>query len=155
MKKHLRTLIFFLIFPFLSNGQVDSSAIFEKAKKQLSHPIQGFTRLINYDSLKFKRDACIEYRNIYYAGKDCAVNAIFEGKVVSVFQLGDIFGIITKFGKYFIVYFGLTKPIIKKDDYVLKDQFLSTLMADNDQEYELELRIVTEQKDFDPSWWIK
>jgi len=136
-------------------GQSDSSLIFERAKKTLLHPVFNFNKLINSDSLNHQLGGCYEPGNIYYADEGETVKAIFEGKVVSIFELDKQYGLITKFGSYFIIYFGLTKPVAKKGDYIYTQQSLGKLIKIPSEECQLMLMISNPTKNIDPSKWLK
>jgi hypothetical protein len=46
----------------------------------------------------------------YIAKNADSVRAIFEGKIVSVAEVGDSYFVMTNYGNYSIAYYGLSKP---------------------------------------------
>ena len=154
--KHYNSILTLILFlPLFSLGQTDSSNIFEKSKQKLSHPLCSFKRLLNSTSDKFNLSICINPGYTYYAEKEETVHAIFEGTVISVFELDNQYGLTTKFGKYYITYFGLTKPIVEKGNYILTQQSLAKLNINPGADCQLDLFISTPDKNLDPIHWIK
>ena len=139
----------------LAQSRTDSTLLFESAKGTLSHPVNGFRKLVNYDSVKYGF-GCPHYPgNTYFLDHTDTARAIFEGKIVSVFNVGDVYAIITKFGKYYIVYSGLTKPSLSKGEYIHKNQPLGTLYDDGEYKYSLELMISKQDRYVDPMNWVR
>jgi hypothetical protein len=155
--KYVIAIIVLFLFYHVSNGQPDSSRIFEKAKGTLSHPIESFKKLLNSDSLKDDSRNHYGISNFYYSDNADSVKAIYEGRVVAVVEISVSYAVITKFGDYFITYFGLTRPPIKKGEYVLKNQYIGNLINYDSGEYSYELVLIMShnEKEVDPSMWLK
>lgn len=139
---------------------IDSSAQFQKAKGSLNHPIKNFTKLSTYSLRQYCTDCdMLPKENIYYLNKSDTVKAIYEGKIISVLDMDTYYAIMTKFGKYFIIYIGLEKPTLKKGDYIFQNQFLGMVCKNSfndDNEYLLRIRILNDKADeLDPAIWIK
>ena len=155
MKRYITIISLVTLVPFFSKAQTDSSALFEKSKNKLSHPISSFKKLVNLESVKVNFGCSPNPGNTYYTDKEDTVNAIFEGTVISIFQLENQYGLTTKFGKYYITYFGLSKPVVKRGDYIKTRQHLATLMNNLGESFQLELIISTPTRNINPSYWLK
>ena len=123
--------------------------MFEKAKGTLSHPVRSFQALAT--------DGHHLYGNAYYLDHIDSVHAIYEGKVVSVFKVGDVQAIIIKFGDYFISYAGCQNINFAKGDYIYKNEIIGTLMPSEDGSCELTLIVIRGKgaQYVNPNHWIK
>ncbi len=138
-----------------SFAQQDSTTLFENSKKTLHHPLASFNRLIEYDSVKYSTYGDPIIGNTYYTDKADSVKAIFEGTVVSILEIRGVYGVITKCGKYFMTYYGLNLPLVKKGDVIHKDHLLGILALVLNTSYQLELMISQNDRYLDPMKWIK
>jgi hypothetical protein len=84
------------------------------------------------------------------------VLAVFGGLVVGVFNIGDVSGIMTQFGDYFITYGYVTKSYVKKGDSIEAGQTIASLDS-NSNYWSMGLdKIISDKNDksFDPEKWF-
>lgn len=155
MKINISIFLLVQLLPLLLSAQVDSTTLFERSKKTLSHPLSSFKKLINYDSIKNKIQGDPIIGNTYYTDKEDSVRSIFEGTVIAVFRIQDEYAVVSKVGIYYITYSGLKMPFVKKGDVVKKHCFLGILARNQDRDCQLELLMSRGDKYLDPMKWIK
>ena len=145
-----------MILQFSLYAQVDSSLVFDKAKGTLSHPVKNFVECTSPHNNDSDAIGCPRYpANNYKLNAADTVRAIYEGRVVSIFIIGEIYCILIKFGDYLVSYSGLQKPFISKGDYVKRNQELAVLIPKDEGHYELELMIMNKKLQFIyPMLWI-
>lgn len=148
--KHYSILTFiFILFYSSSFSQPDSSKIFKNAKGTLPYPISRLS--------KFKIDPQNNYNScdciILICDSAYPVKAIYDGVVIAVKEIEDMFVVMTKFGEYFITYSGLTKPNISEGDFVKAGQTISSIEKSYNH-YELTLYISNSHKNLKPSVWL-
>ncbi len=155
MKDYILLAYLIVLFPLPGHGQIDSTRLFEESRKQLPHPVTSFQQLSRpgINQSFFGGDPAPGV--IYHTNQAAPVLAIFEGKVISVFQADKMYGVITRFGGYFITYYGLSKPMVQKGEYIKGNQFLAKLAAGPERDFELQLIISTAKENLDPSPWLK
>ena len=136
-------------------AQSDSSKIFRKAKGTLAFPISNVSKIETYEQAinKIWEEQPIK-RTTFISDSICDAEAIFGGVVLTVKEIDSSYVLITKFGDYFITYFGLLKPNLFKGDFIKKGQFLSAVQKDFDNKYRLEIYLSTPKEDIDPFPWF-
>ncbi len=82
------------------------------------------------------------------------VKAVFDGIVAATFVVGDQFCVVVRFGNYYIAYFHLVNPIVKKGDAVRKGQYIGELCTDDDNVYELQIMLYSKSKEMNPYQWF-
>ncbi len=155
MKPLILLVTFLSSLDLLGQNQLDSTIIFEHSKKNPLTSVR-FTKLINYDSTKYGH-GCPRYPgNTYYLDHTDTVRAIFEGRIIAIFKVVDVYAIMTEFGNYYITYSGLTMPTLCKGEYIQQNQSLGLLSYNGSHyEYFLELIISKDEKFVDPMDWLK
>ena len=150
---------FFLLLSFVYlnlidvHAQVDSSKLFESSFGKWVYP---FTEIIKIETeADYKFSSCFTSKISFYSNTNTTVNAVFDGKVVSVQKIEDIYVIITMFGNYFIAYSGLSEPIVKKGDFIKSGQIISTLSKDYDDSFRLEIYLSNHSKFLNPHPWFR
>ena len=83
------------------------------------------------------------------------MNALFDGLIISLGSVNDIYSVITKFGDYYIFYSGLSKPNLKKGDFIVKGQKVADLLMNDIGKYQLGIYIKREDQYFDPYKWFR
>jgi hypothetical protein len=100
-------------------GQLDSNRVFEKSKGTWRIPIDGVKEIcipdLNASGLSI---ACFPGGITFTTNKVSEVYSVASGTVVAVFSIGDLQGIIIKYGDYYVTYSGLSISYVKKADEV-------------------------------------
>jgi septal ring factor EnvC (AmiA/AmiB activator) len=85
------------------------------------------------------------------------VKAVFDGEVVSVFNIGDTKSVMIRHGKYFTVYSNLSSVNVSKGAEVRTNQSIGKV-AENEEEGEggkLEFLLMQENKKLNPESWLR
>ncbi len=147
----------FLLFSvFIGYGQIDSTELFKQSKGKMSFPVLKFKELETYTKAKsvvYETEPSLTLGFIVDSTEK--VYTFYEGKVLRVQQIEDMYILITKYGRYFITYSGLKKPLIKRGDYLKSNEFISTVQKDIDDKYRLSIWLSEFGKNIDPEPWFK
>lgn len=87
--------------------------------------------------------------------QDANVKCVFDGEVVSVFDIEGQYNILVRHGKYFTTYGNLASAIVAKGDKVKAGQLLGKAGSNNDGNGEIEFLLLQENKKLDPALWIR
>ena len=85
------------------------------------------------------------------------VKAVFDGEVVSVFNIGDTKSVMIRHGKYFTVYSNLSSVNVSKGADVKTNQSIGKV-AENEEQGEggkLEFLLMQENKKLNPESWLR
>jgi septal ring factor EnvC (AmiA/AmiB activator) len=85
------------------------------------------------------------------------VKAVFEGEVVSVFNIGDSKSVMIRHGKYFTVYSNLSSVNVAKGANVNTSQLIGKVAADEEdgEGGKLEFLMMIENKKVNPESWLR
>ena len=165
-KKHMRVLsispmrttiiltCLFVSITSYSQTKQDSSLIFEKSKGLLKQPLTNF---IKVPQLKVaEKDKHLLGKTVTYITQRAdSVKSIFEGKIVSIEEVGGAYLVMTQYGDYSIAYYGLSKPALKKGSNLKRNQFISTLSKTSFGQYFLTVQFYYNNSEVDPNDWLK
>lgn len=84
-----------------------------------------------------------------------AVKAIFDGIVVSVFDVEGESNVLIRHGKYFTTYGNLASSSVSKGDKVKSGQMVGKAGSNSDGNGEIEFLLLQETKNLDPAIWIR
>lgn len=84
-----------------------------------------------------------------------AVKAIFDGIVVSVFDVEGESNVLIRHGKYFTTYGNLASSSVSKGDKVKSGQMIGKAGSNSDGNGEIEFLLLQETKNLDPAIWIR
>jgi septal ring factor EnvC (AmiA/AmiB activator) len=133
------------------------SADFEKNKGRLPWPvekgrikihygvysIEGTTLHGNNPGLTIETDA------------GASVRSIFEGEVITVFDVEGTSAIVVKHGKYFSSYGNLSSVSVGKGQKVNAGQMIGRAASNNDGNGEVEFLLMQESRNVNPEPWIR
>lgn len=83
------------------------------------------------------------------------VKSIFDGEVVSVFDVEGEFNVLVRHGKYFTTYGNLATASVARGQKVKSGQSLGTAATNADGNGEIEFLLLLETKNLDPGAWIR
>lgn len=85
------------------------------------------------------------------------VKAVFDGEVVSVFNIADTKSVMIRHGKYFTVYSNLSSVNVSKGSDVKTNQLIGKVAADEDDGGggKLEFLLMQENKNLNPESWLR
>ena len=83
------------------------------------------------------------------------VKAIFDGEVVSVFDVEGESNVLIRHGKYFTTYGNLASAGVSKGQKVKAGQVIGSAGANADGNGEIEFLLLLENKNLDPAAWIR
>lgn len=152
MKKLIIVCSFLIPVKSYSQTQLDSSLIFEKHKKSLNQPLTNFTKVPQPNVPN--KDLLGKMVSYITKGPD-AVRAIFDGKIVSVTEVGNSYLLMTRFGNYYISYYGLSEPLVKEGDFVRQNEFISKLSGSAFGQFFLTVQFYKDDIEVDPNEWFK
>ena len=84
------------------------------------------------------------------------VKSVFDGEVVSVFNIGDTKSIMIRHGKYFTVYSNLSSVSVSKGAEVKRNQSIGKVAVDEEdgEGGKLEFLLMNENKKLNPEQWL-
>lgn len=144
------------VFDATPGGEIISDN-FEKNKGKLPWPIE-------------KGNIKIPYGNYSIAGtklfgnnpgltleteENSAVRAIFDGEVVSVFDVEGESNVLIRHGKYFTTYGNLSSAGVGKGQKVKSGDVIGKAGANADGNGEIEFLLLLENRNLDPASWIR
>jgi septal ring factor EnvC (AmiA/AmiB activator) len=145
---------------FNTEADLKMSGSFESNRGRLPWPVdQGFvcTHFGSYtiENTKLRGDnagvtICTESPGIN-------VKSVFEGEVVSVFNVGDTKAVMVRHGKYFTVYSNLASASTTKGAQVKTGQVIGKVGEDEDDGVggKLEFVLMIESKNVNPELWLR
>lgn len=84
-----------------------------------------------------------------------SVKAVFDGDVISVFDVDGESNVIIRHGKYFSTYGRLSSTAVSKGQKVKTGQVVGRASSNEDGNGEIEFLIMEENRKLDPAVWIK
>ena len=84
------------------------------------------------------------------------VKSVFDGEVVSVFNIGDTKSVMIRHGKYFTVYSNLSSVSVSKGSEVKRNQSIGKVAVDEEdgEGGKLEFLLMNENKKLNPEQWL-
>ena len=83
------------------------------------------------------------------------VKAIFDGEVVSVFDVEGESNVLIRHGKYFTTYGNLASSSVSKGQKVKSGDIVGRAGSNNDGNGEIEFLLLLENRNLDPASWIR
>jgi hypothetical protein len=121
-------------------GQLDSNSVFEKSYGTWRIPIDGVIEIDMPDLCLLDVTICNSPSCMTFDTNAISeVYSLAAGTVVAVICIGDIQGIIIKYGDYHVVYSGLSISYVQKGDNVLEGKKIGRLISYSENEYRLEV----------------
>ena len=152
--KSYSLLLIFISFSLVNvQAQSDSSKLFESSFGKWVYPFSNISKIETPKDFEFTSHFSPSIS--FYSNTNTTVNAVFDGQITCLQQIEDIYIIITMYGEYFIVYSGLSKPIVKKGDFIKAGQPISNLAKDYDDLFRLEIYLCNFLKYLDPYPWFR
>jgi len=83
------------------------------------------------------------------------VRAIFDGEVVSVFDVEGESNVLIRHGKYFTTYGNLSSAGVSKGQKVKSGDVIGKAGSNSDGNGEIEFLLLLENRNLDPASWIR
>jgi murein hydrolase activator len=83
------------------------------------------------------------------------VKAVFDGEVISVFDIEGNWNVIVRHGKYFTTYSDLSSVSVSKSEKVTTGQQLGKAATNKDGKGEISLMLMQGKENFDPEKWLR
>jgi len=144
---------------FNSAEDLKLNADFEKNRMRLPWPIDQGTVCIHYGPYQIEKTK-IKGDNpgitICTPQPGNSVKSVFDGEVVSVFNIGDSKSVMIRHGKYFTVYSNLTSVTVSKGSNVNTGQSIGKVGVDEEtgEGGKLEFLLMVENKKLNPEQWL-
>lgn len=87
--------------------------------------------------------------------ENSSVRAIFDGEVVSVFDVEGESNVLIRHGKYFTTYGNLSNAAVRKGAKVKAGDVIGSAGSNADGNGEIEFLLLLENKNLDPATWIR
>ena len=148
-------IIFPLLFTSISFGQKKENKIFEASKGRWATPIKNYKKI--YDNEQMKRSTACSFDSSLRIITDSAykVYSVHKGLVVLLTALDSLkYLVLVKFGDYYVSYFPLLNPIVKKGDMINAGKEIGMLAKDLDDKFILEIGLSFKLKDLCAKNWI-
>ena len=133
------------------------SGSFEHNKGRLPWPVEKALIKIHFGSYKIPGLEVIGNNpGLTLATEPSAsVKSIFEGEILSVFNVEGNRSVMVRHGKYFTVYANLSSVNVVKNQKVSSGQVLGTADNSSDGNGEIEFILMKERTNIDPEKWIR
>ncbi|MCF1715044.1 M23 family metallopeptidase [Flavihumibacter sp. RY-1] len=149
------TRIFIIVFCCLvtscAYAQLDSNKTFELSKGKWRMPLDNVTNIFLPN--KFASGLMITsipfYGIVFITNKPSEVYSVAEGKVISIFSIGEIKAVIIKYGDYYLIYSELEECYVNKNDLVFTNSKIGRLRKKFDDKYELEFLAYFKSKEIE------
>jgi septal ring factor EnvC (AmiA/AmiB activator) len=144
------------VFEATPEGEIISDN-FEKNKGKLPWPVDNGAIKIPFGTYAIA-DTKIRGTNpglTLETDQGSSVKAIFDGEVVSVFDVEGESNVLIRHGKYFTTYGNLSSTSVSKGDKVKAGQVLGKAGSNNEGNGEIEFLLLLENKNLDPATWIR
>jgi septal ring factor EnvC (AmiA/AmiB activator) len=130
---------------------------FEKNKGKLPWPIDKGNIKINfgYYSIPNTKIRGTNPGLTLETEQGASVKSIFDGEVISVFDVEGQSNVIVRHGKYFTTYGNLASTTVSRGQKVKPGQVLGTAATNVDGNGEIEFLLLLETKNLDPATWIR
>lgn len=89
------------------------------------------------------------------AAQGADVKSIFDGVVIDLFRIDDNWGVIIQHGSYFTVYGNLASVNVAENDKIDINSVIGKAASNKDGNSEIEFLLLVNDKNIDPSPWIK
>jgi murein DD-endopeptidase MepM/ murein hydrolase activator NlpD len=83
------------------------------------------------------------------------VKSIFDGEVLSVFDMGDGMAVMIKHGNYYTVYSNLSSASIAKGAKVVRGQVIGRAGSDDEGGGSIDLILMQDNKNINPRPWLR
>jgi len=133
------------------------SADFEKNKGRLPWPVDKGRIKIHYGYYSIEGTS-LKGNNpglTIETDAGATVRSIFEGEVITVFDVEGTSAIVLKHGKYFSSYGNLSSVSVSKGQKVNAGQVIGKAASNNDGNGELEFLLMQESRNVNPEPWIR
>jgi hypothetical protein len=154
MRTFITSCCLFILVTSYSQTKQDSSLIFERAKGMLKQPLTNAIKVPQLN-VPAKDRHLLGYMVSYIGQNPDSVRSIFEGKIVSIAEVGGSYLLMTSFGSYSIAYYGLGKPFLKEGNFLKRNQFISTLSKNSFGQYFLTVQFYKDNNEVNPNDWLK
>lgn len=84
-----------------------------------------------------------------------AVKAVFDGEVISVFEVDGTSAVFIRHGKYFTTYSNLNSVSVSKNQHVKAGQLLGKAATNGEGNGEIEFVLMQDTRNLDPEPWIR
>lgn len=144
------------VFDATPGGEIISDN-FEKNKGKLPWPIDKGNIKINFGtySIPGTRLRGTNPGLTMETEEGALVKAIFDGEVVSVFDVEGESNVLVRHGKYFTTYGNLSSSSVSKGQKVKAGQAVGRAGVNSDGNGEIEFLLLIENKNLDPAAWIR
>lgn len=144
------------VFDATPGGEIISDN-FEKNKGKLPWPIDKGNIKINFGRYSIPGTK-LNGNNpglTMETEQGAAVKSIFDGEVVSVFDVEGESNVLIRHGKYFTTYGNLSTSSVSKGQKVKSGQVVGKAGANGDGNGEIEFLLLLENRNLDPASWIR
>lgn len=148
-------LMVFIFTAFHSFSQKNDTKLFEKTKGKLPFPVCNMYGVSDIRCARFGKCINDPFNNITFTTDSAAeVRSVHKGKVSAVYVIGNGYAVVTNFGDYYITYYPLTKPRLKKGDAISPGQPISRISTIENPR-EINILISRKTTFIDPYRWFR
>ena len=133
------------------------SVSFEQNRRNLPWPVGTGTIISHFGRNKIEGTSLFEDNSgvTIATQAGAGVKAVFEGVVVSVFDILGSQNVMIKHGKYFTTYHNLSSVLVNKGDQVTMGQVIGKAGVNDDGDGEITFVVTQESRFMDPEQWLK
>lgn len=143
-----------LLTCLFTHAQTDSTLLFESSKGNWNFPVSNYTQVEKFGNIVKQGRTYNSQCTSLISDTALTVSAVYSGKVVVVTKIEDFHVIIVKFGDYYVTYSGLTKPIVRSKEYIVKGQTLAQTEKDFDSKYRVNIFFSKGKENLDAFEWF-
>lgn len=150
----LQSLVF-LFVAFNSFSQKNDTKLFERTKGKLPLPVCNLYGVSDIRCARFGKKINDPFNNITFTTDSAAeVRSVHKGKVSAVYVIGNGYAVVTSFGDYYITYYPIAKPRLKKGDPISPGQPISRISTIENPR-EINILISRKTTFIDPYKWFR
>lgn len=145
------------VFAATPEGELISDN-FEKNRGKLPWPVDKGQIKIHFGPYRVELQKGVSGNNpglTMETEEGAPVKAVFDGDVISVFEVEGTSAVLVAHGKYFTTYGNLNGVTVSKGQRVKANQVLGKAATNNDGNGEIEFVLMLESRNLDPEPWIK
>ncbi len=136
-------------------SQENKDSLFLKSKGTWNYPIYSVLKIDTWQDRKHMLDLYDNSKGvIFFSDKSMAVRAVHSGRVIISAEIDNEFMVITRYGDYFVGYFSIIAPVVKKGDNIKAGDVIGNCGKNLDGDYNIEILLYSQREELDAAEWF-
>lgn len=142
----------FLLWSTTLLAQSRPDSLFEASKGSWPFPISSFVHFTSDETNHHPSDEIGHKGIVFFSDGPDSVQAVYSGKVETIFPIDSTQVVIVNYGDYFITYLNLGRVAVKAGDHITQGQYIGRLPRQHKQ---IKVVITTRgDQEYDPYDWF-